>query len=77
MGSRNLVMLKTHIGSINLSFANGFVYENVLWALASLWVFFCNYVMYYLGLILRYIFRFDEFSHLGYCYLMVFFFLEI
>ncbi|TKY58857.1 structural constituent of ribosome [Spatholobus suberectus] len=58
MGARNLVMLKTHVDSINLSSANGFVYENVLWALASLWVFFCNYVLYSLGLILRYIFRF-------------------
>ncbi|KAK7362298.1 hypothetical protein VNO77_04408 [Canavalia gladiata] len=63
MGSKNLVMLKTHI---NLSFANDFVYENVIWALASLWVFFCNYVLYSLGLILRYIFRFDEFSHMGF-----------
>ncbi|KAL5163275.1 hypothetical protein HKD37_07G020208 [Glycine soja] len=58
MGSRNLVMVKTHIGSINVSFANGFVYENVLWALPSLCVFFCSYVLYSLGLILRYIFRF-------------------
>lgn len=67
MGARNLVMLKTHIESINLSFGNGFVYENVVWALASLRVFFYNYVLYSLGLILRHIFRFDEFSHLGYC----------
>ncbi|BAT74514.1 hypothetical protein LR48_Vigan01g096700 [Vigna angularis] len=58
MGATNLVMLKTHIESINLSFANGFVYENVLWALASLRVFFYNYVLYSLGLILRHIFRF-------------------
>lgn len=62
-------MLKTHIESINLSFANGFVYENVSWALASLRVFFYNYVLYSLGLILKHIFRFHEFSHLGYCYL--------
>ncbi|KAL2344550.1 hypothetical protein Fmac_005835 [Flemingia macrophylla] len=58
MGTRNVFMLKTHIGSINLSFANGFVYENMIWALASLWVFFCNYVLYSFGLLLRYIFRF-------------------
>ncbi|KAK7400920.1 hypothetical protein VNO78_12229 [Psophocarpus tetragonolobus] len=60
MGARNLVMLKTHIGSINLSIANGFVYENMIWALASLWVFFCNFVFCSLGLILRYLFRFHE-----------------
>ncbi|KAK7317990.1 hypothetical protein RJT34_02673 [Clitoria ternatea] len=59
MGAKNPVMLKTHIGSVNLCLANDFVYENVLWALASLWVFFCNYVVYSLGLILRYIFRFQ------------------
>ncbi|XP_027346545.1 uncharacterized protein LOC113858218 [Abrus precatorius] len=59
MGTRNLVMLKTHIDSINLCFPNVFVYENVLWVLTSLWVLFCNYVLYSLGLILRYIFRFQ------------------
>ncbi|ESW30647.1 hypothetical protein PHAVU_002G171100 [Phaseolus vulgaris] len=58
MGARNLVMLKTHVESINFSFANGFVYENVLWALAPLRVFFYNYVLYSLGLILKHIFRF-------------------
>ncbi|XP_061358597.1 uncharacterized protein LOC133302792 [Gastrolobium bilobum] len=58
MGTKNLVMLKTHIGSINLCFANDFVYENMLWVLASLRVFFTNYVLYSLWLMLRYIFRF-------------------
>lgn len=60
MGARNLVMLKTHIESINFSFANGFVCENFLWVLAPLRVFFYNYVVYSLGLIFKHIFRFDE-----------------
>ncbi|XP_027192268.1 uncharacterized protein [Cicer arietinum] len=57
MGTKNLVMLKSHIDSINLFFANDFVYENLIWALASMWIFFCNYMVHSMGLILTYIFR--------------------
>ncbi|XP_045804386.1 uncharacterized protein LOC123897694 [Trifolium pratense] len=57
MGTKNLVTLKTHIFSINLSFPNEFVYENLIWALASMWSFLGNYVVHSIGLILTYIFR--------------------
>ncbi|GAU44202.1 hypothetical protein TSUD_370650 [Trifolium subterraneum] len=57
MDTKNLVMLKTHIVSINLSFPNEFVYENLIWVLASMWIFLCNYVVHSIGLILTYIFR--------------------
>ncbi|KAK2355102.1 myb protein X [Trifolium repens] len=50
-------MLKTHIVSINLSLLNEFVYENLIWALASVWIFLCNYVVHSIGFILTYIFR--------------------
>ncbi|XP_019428141.1 PREDICTED: uncharacterized protein LOC109336163 isoform X2 [Lupinus angustifolius] len=40
------------------SFVNDFVYVNMLWAFGSLRVFICNYMLYSLGLILRYFFRF-------------------
>ncbi|XP_019422246.1 PREDICTED: uncharacterized protein LOC109331909 isoform X2 [Lupinus angustifolius] len=58
MGSKNLVMLKAQIESINIWFMSDFVIGNVLWALASLRVFFLNYVLYSFGLMLRYIFSF-------------------
>ena len=57
IGTRNLVMLKTQIDSINISFLNGFVYENFIWALASVWIFLCNYVVHSIGFIFTYIFR--------------------
>lgn len=56
--TESLVMLKTHIDSINIRFVNDFVYVNMLWAFGSLRVFICNYVLYSLGLILGYFFRF-------------------
>ena len=61
MGARNLLILKTQFGSINIRLVNDFVCGNMIWAVGSLWVFFCNYVPFSFGLILRYIFRFDEF----------------
>lgn len=57
MGTKNLVMLKTHI---NLCFPNDFVYENLIWALASAWIFLCNYMVHSMGLILTYIFRYQK-----------------
>ncbi|WVZ09241.1 hypothetical protein V8G54_013771 [Vigna mungo] len=62
MGTRSLFMAKTHIDSINLRVVNDFVCVNMLWAFGSLRVFLCKYVLYVLGLVLRYIFRF---LHLG------------
>ncbi|XP_047175401.1 uncharacterized protein LOC124842855 [Vigna umbellata] len=62
MGTRSLFMAKTHIDSINLRAVNDFVCVNMLWAFGSLRVFLCKYVLYVLGLVLRYIFRF---LHLG------------
>ncbi|KAE9615513.1 putative ribosomal protein L34Ae [Lupinus albus] len=40
------------------SLVNDFVYVNMLWAFGSLRIFICNYMLYSLGLILRYFFRF-------------------
>ncbi|ESW29621.1 hypothetical protein PHAVU_002G085500 [Phaseolus vulgaris] len=62
MGTRSLFMAKTHIDSINLRVVNDFVCVNMMWAFCSLRVFLCNYVLYALGLVLGYIFRF---LHLG------------
>ncbi|QCD90443.1 hypothetical protein DEO72_LG4g1399 [Vigna unguiculata] len=58
MGTRRLFMAKTHIDSINLRVVNDFVCVNMSWAFGSLRVFLCKYVLYALGLVLRYIFRF-------------------
>ncbi|RDX65240.1 hypothetical protein CR513_56116, partial [Mucuna pruriens] len=60
--SKSFFMIKSHIDSINLRAVNDFVCVNMLWALGSLRVFVCNYVLYAFGLVLRYIFRF---FHLG------------
>ncbi|KAL5179051.1 hypothetical protein HKD37_01G000442 [Glycine soja] len=62
MGTKSLLMLKSHIDSINIRVVNDFVCVNMLWAFASLRVFVCNYVFYEFGLVIRYIFRF---LHLG------------
>lgn len=51
-------MAKTHIDSINLRVVNDFVCVNMSWAFGSLRMFLCKYVLYALGLVLRYIFRF-------------------
>lgn len=66
MGAKCLVVRKTHIGFINISFVNDFVCGNMLWAFGSLRGFICNCVVYLFGLILRYILRFDEFFHSGF-----------
>ncbi|XP_015965630.1 uncharacterized protein LOC107489396 [Arachis duranensis] len=59
MGAKNLLVLKTHVdGSINISFVNDFVYGNMFWAFRSLWGFISTVVVYFSGLILRYILRF-------------------
>jgi len=58
MGTKSLLMLKSHIDSINIRVVNDFVCVNMLWAFASLRVFVCNYVFYEFGLVIRYIFRF-------------------
>ncbi|CAI8606813.1 unnamed protein product [Vicia faba] len=60
MGTKKIVMLKTHIDSIKLCFPNDFVYENLIWVLASIWIFLCNHVLHFIGLILTYIFRFQR-----------------
>ncbi|XP_058746005.1 uncharacterized protein LOC131618866 [Vicia villosa] len=60
MGTKKIVMLKTHIDSIKLYFHNDFVYENLIWVLASIWIFLCNYVLHSIGSILTYIFRFHR-----------------
>ncbi|CAL0331223.1 unnamed protein product [Lupinus luteus] len=59
MGAKNLVMIKAHIESINIWFVSDLIIGNLLWALASLQVFFLKYVIYSFGLMLRYIFSFQ------------------
>ncbi|KAL2349248.1 hypothetical protein Fmac_003248 [Flemingia macrophylla] len=56
--TKSIFMAKTHFDSINLRVVNDFVYVNMLWAVTSLRVFVCNYVLYAFGLVLRCIFRF-------------------
>ncbi|KAI4328438.1 hypothetical protein L6164_020793 [Bauhinia variegata] len=59
MGTKNLLMLKTHFDSINTRFINEFLYGSMLWVIGSLRIFICKYVLYSFGLILRYILRFQ------------------
>ncbi|RYR17893.1 hypothetical protein Ahy_B03g062562 [Arachis hypogaea] len=53
MGAKNFAMLKKCIDSTSI------VHGNMLWALASLWAFFCNHVLSSLVFMLRYLFRFE------------------
>ncbi|KAL4392274.1 hypothetical protein AHAS_Ahas03G0328700 [Arachis hypogaea] len=53
MGAKNFAMLKKCIDSTSI------VHGNMIWALASLWDFFCNHVLSSLVFMLRYIFRFE------------------
>ncbi|KAF7828059.1 myb-like protein X [Senna tora] len=59
MGTKNLLVLRTHFDSINTRFLQEFLYKNMIWILGSVRVFLCNYVLYSFGLILNYIFRFQ------------------